>query len=133
MVARAEAAAATQERILASAWRRFAERPYEQVRLADIAADAGVTVQTLHSRFGKKDELFVAAWVSAIGPEGARRDSAPVGDVREAVRILYDSYELQGTRFCGCWPRRTGSPRSTRWPTPAGPGTATGLSARSLR
>jgi len=96
MVARAEAAAATQERILASAWRHFSGHPYEQVRLADIAADAGVTVQTLHSRFGKKDELFVAAWVAAIGPEGARRDSAPVGDVRSAVRVLYDSYELQG-------------------------------------
>ena len=36
MVARAETAATTQERILASAWRRFAERPYEQVRLADL-------------------------------------------------------------------------------------------------
>ena len=33
---------------------------------------------------------------AAIGPEGARRDSAPVGDVRAAVRLLYDSYELQG-------------------------------------
>ena len=96
MVARAKSAAATQQRILASAWRRFAERPYEQVRLADIAADAEVTVQTLHSRFGKKDELFVAAWLAAIGPEGARRDNAPAGDVRKAVRILYDSYELQG-------------------------------------
>jgi AcrR family transcriptional regulator len=96
MVARAEAAAATQERILASAWRHFSERPYEQVRLAEIAADAGVTVQTLHSRFGKKDELFVVAWLWTFGPEGARRDSARVGDVRAAVRILYDSYELQG-------------------------------------
>jgi AcrR family transcriptional regulator len=96
MVARAEAAAATQERMLASAWRQFSERAYEQVRLADVAADAGVTVQTLHSRFGKKDELFVAAWLWAIGPEGARRDSAPVGDVRKAVRLIYDSYELQG-------------------------------------
>ena len=96
MVARAEAAAATQERLLASAWRYFSERPYELVRLADVAADAGATVQTLHLRFGKKDELFVAAWVWAIGPEGARRDTAPVGDVRAAVRILYDSYELQG-------------------------------------
>jgi AcrR family transcriptional regulator len=96
MVARAEAAAATRERLLASAWRHFAERPYEQVRLADVAADAGVTVQTLHASLGKKDDLFVAAWVWAIGPEGARRDSAPVGDVREAVRLLYDSYELQG-------------------------------------
>ena len=53
-------------------------------------------MQTLHSRFGKKDDLFVAAWLTAIGPEGARRDSAPVGDVPAAVRILYDSYELQG-------------------------------------
>jgi AcrR family transcriptional regulator len=96
MVARAKAAAATEERILASAWRHFSEHPYEQVLLADVAADAGVTVQTLHTRFGKKDELFVAAWQWAIGPEGARRDRAPVGDVRRAVRIIYDSYELQG-------------------------------------
>src|SRR5438874_13803219 len=96
MVARAAAAAETRERLLASAWRHFCERSYEQVRLADIAADAGVTGQTLHLRFGTKDELFVAAWVWAIGPEGARRDAAPVGDVRAAVRLLYDSYELQG-------------------------------------
>ena len=96
MVARADAVAATRERLLASAWRHFSERPYEKVRLADIAADAGVTVQTLHLRFGTKDELFVAAWVWAIGPEGARRDAAPVGDIGTAVRLLYDSYELQG-------------------------------------
>jgi AcrR family transcriptional regulator len=96
MVARAEATASTQERLLASAWQRFSERTYEQVRLADIAADAGVTVQTLHTHFGRKDELFVAAWVWAVGPEGARRDSAPVGDVRAAVRLIYTSYERQG-------------------------------------
>src|SRR5690349_12573322 len=87
MVARAVSAAETRERLLASAWRHFAERPYEQVRLADVAADAEVTVQTLHLRFGTKDELFVAAWAWAIGPEGARRDAAPVGDVKAAVRL----------------------------------------------
>src|SRR5687768_13334050 len=96
MVARAEAAAATRERLLSSAWQRFSERPYEQVRLADIAADAGVTVQTLHAHFGTKDDLFVAAWVWAVGPEGARRDTAPVGDLHAAVRLLYTSYERQG-------------------------------------
>jgi AcrR family transcriptional regulator len=96
MVARAEAVAETQERLLASAWRHFSERSYEQVRLTDIAADAGVTVQTLHARFGTKDELFVAAWLGAIVVEGDRRDRAPVGEVRVAVRLLYDSYELQG-------------------------------------
>ena len=82
MVARAEAAAATQERILSSAWRHFAEQPYNEVRLIDIAREAAVTVQTIHLRFGTKDELFVTAWRSAIGPEGARRDRARVGDVR---------------------------------------------------
>jgi AcrR family transcriptional regulator len=96
MVARAEAAAATRDRILAAAWKRFSNRAYEHVRLADIACDAGVSEQTVYSRFGTKDELFVAAWVWAIGPEGTRRDRAPVGDVQEAVRLLYDSYEAQG-------------------------------------
>ena len=96
MVARAEAAATTRERILAAAWRRFSEDVYEDVRLSDIASDAGVSAQTVHSAFGAKDQLFVAAWTWAIGPEGVRRDGAPVGDVRKAVRLLYDSYELQG-------------------------------------
>jgi AcrR family transcriptional regulator len=96
MVARAEAAAATGERILASAWQHFSDQPYEDVRLADVAAEAGVTVQTLHSRFGTKDELFVAAWSWMATPETARRDSAPVGDVKTAVRVLYDSYDQDG-------------------------------------
>lgn len=96
MLARAEAAAATAERILAAAWARFSDGAYEQVRVADIAADAGVSEQTVYARFGSKDQLFVAAWAWAIGPEGERRDRAPVGDVREAVRLLYDSYEAQG-------------------------------------
>ena len=96
MVARAESAAATKERILAAAWRHFSAQRYEDVRLAAVAADAGVSVQTLHAHFGTKDALFVAAWNQTIGPEGARRDTAPVGDVRTAVRVLYDSYELRG-------------------------------------
>src|SRR3954447_5143419 len=96
MRARADAVEATKERLLASAWRHFSDRPYEQVRLTDIAADAGVTVPTLHARVGTKDELFVSAWAWAIVPEGAQRKSVPIGDVRRAVRELYDSYERQG-------------------------------------
>src|SRR6266542_5701242 len=84
MVARAESAAATRDRILSSAWHLFSDRPYEEVRLADVAAEAGVTIQTIHSRFGAKDALFVATWAWVMAPEGARRDSAPVGDVRAA-------------------------------------------------
>jgi AcrR family transcriptional regulator len=96
MVARAEAAAATRERLLAAAWRNFAESAFEGVRLADVAADAGVSVQTLLAHFGSKEGLFVAAWGWRVAPEGARRDSAPVGDVKSAVRVLYDSYDRDG-------------------------------------
>jgi AcrR family transcriptional regulator len=96
LVARAEAAAATRERLLRAAWQHFSERPFESVRLADVAADASVSVQTLLAHVGTKDALFVEAWSWKMAPEGARRDDAPVGDVRTAVRVLYDSYERDG-------------------------------------
>jgi AcrR family transcriptional regulator len=96
MSARAEAAAATGERLLASAWSHFATCPYEQVRLREIAADAGVTVQTLHARFGSKDDLLAAAYLWWGEQEIERRDAAPPGNVREAVRIVFDHYEDHG-------------------------------------
>ena len=60
MAARADAAAVTRERILAAAWARFAAEIYERVRMADIASDARVSVQTLYSAFQTKDQLFIA-------------------------------------------------------------------------
>jgi AcrR family transcriptional regulator len=96
MVVRAAAAAATKERIVATAWRHFSERPYDDVRIAAVAADAGVSVPTVHAHVGTKEELFVASWLWRMAPEGARRDTARVGDVQGAVRVLYDSYEADG-------------------------------------
>src|SRR5947207_6688498 len=96
MVARAETAAATRNRLLKAAWRHFSERPFEEVRLVDVAREAGVSAQTLHNHFGTKDALFVAAWQWTMAPEGARRDSAATGDVRGAIRVLYDSYDKDG-------------------------------------
>jgi AcrR family transcriptional regulator len=96
MVARAEVAEATRRRLLDSAWRHFSDRTFDAVRLVDVAADAGVSAQTLHAHFGTKDALFVAAWGWRMAPAGEQRDSAPVGDVRAAVRLLYDSYDQDG-------------------------------------
>jgi AcrR family transcriptional regulator len=93
MVARAETAAATRERLLSSAWRHFAAHSFEAVRLADVAREAEVSVQTLHNHFGTKDDLFVAAWRWTMAPESARRDSAATGDVQAAIAVLYDSYD----------------------------------------
>ncbi|MCU1352384.1 MAG: Transcriptional regulator, TetR family [Acidimicrobiales bacterium] len=96
MVARAQAAAETRARVLATAWTHFSERPYEDVRLADIASEAGVTVQTMHSTFGPKEDLFVAVWAWFVGPIGAQRRATSVGDVAAAVHVLYDSYDESG-------------------------------------
>jgi AcrR family transcriptional regulator len=96
MSARARAAAATREHLLAAAWEHFASRPYEDVRLREIAADAGVTPQTLHTSFGSKDELLTATYLWWGQRVIAGRDTAPVGQVKEAIRILFDHYEIHG-------------------------------------
>ncbi len=96
MTARAQAAAATRERLLAAAWQHFATRPYEDVRLRDVAADAECTVQTLHASFGSKDELLSAAFIWWGLQRVEQRDAAPVGQPTEAVSILFDHYEQDG-------------------------------------
>jgi AcrR family transcriptional regulator len=97
MTARADAAAATGERLLAAAWNHFGSRPYEEVRLREIAADALVTEQTLLARFHSKDELLAAAYRWWGMTEESRRDAAPVGRVPEAVANVFDHYEAHGT------------------------------------
>ena len=96
MTARADAAAATGERLLAAAWEHFGSRPYEEVRLQDIATDAGVTVQTLYQRIGGKDELLTEAYKWWGTQESAARDAAQVGDIPGAVGILFVHYEAHG-------------------------------------
>lgn len=96
MTARADGAAATRERLLDAAWRYFAARPYEDVRLSEIAAEAKVTAQTLHTQFGSKEQLFTTVAMRWGLQEMARRDEAPVGQVREAIEILFDRYEANG-------------------------------------
>jgi len=97
MSARADAAAATGERLLAAAWEHFGTRPYEEVRLREIAADALVTEQTLLARFHSKDELLTAAYRWWGMSEKSRRDEAPVGGLPEAVTNVFDHYEAHGT------------------------------------
>lgn len=96
MSARAAATAETRERLLAAAWRHFATRPYEDVRLREIAADAAVSAQTLHTAFGSKDQLFIAAFLWWGQQEMASRNAAPVGEVRAAISVLFDRYEAHG-------------------------------------
>jgi AcrR family transcriptional regulator len=97
MSARAEAAAATGERLLEAAWKHFGTRAYEEVRLREIADEAGVTEQTLLARFHSKDDLLAAAYRWWGSREISRRDAAPAGHFPKAVSNLFDHYEAHGT------------------------------------
>lgn len=98
MNARADAAAATGERIVAAATTLVAERFYDEVSLADIAKAAGVTVQTVLRRFGSKEGLVDAA-IEAGGAEvRTARLAAEAGDLDSAMRGLSEHYEQWGDR-----------------------------------
>ncbi len=49
----------TRARLLAVAFALFAEKGYEQTRVADIAAAAEVTEMTFYRHFGSKDQLLI--------------------------------------------------------------------------
>lgn len=96
MTARAEAAEQTGERILDAMLRRYAETPYDQVRLEDVAADAGVTPQTVFRRFGSKPGLLVAT-VEREQAALARDRAAAMGESpQDTVRSLVRFYEHHG-------------------------------------
>lgn len=90
---RAAAAAETERRILAAAEHLFFERPYDQVRLEDVAAAAGVSSPTVIHRFKSKEELALAAATATAVQIRLQRAEAPVGDVTGAIATLVDHYE----------------------------------------
>ena len=96
MVARAEAAAATGERILDATIKLFWELPTVEISLDEVARRAGVTVQTVIRRFGGRDGLFAAAAEREDERVRSQRNEAPVGDVAGAIQILIEHYETLG-------------------------------------
>lgn len=67
---RREKAAATRERMIRAAVEVFAESGYVGARMTDIAARAGVAVQTVYFTFHTKAELLGACYEHAVlGPE----------------------------------------------------------------
>lgn len=98
MVARAEAAAATAERILDAVTEVFWEMPTDQISLDEVGRRAGVTVQTVIRRFGGRERLLEAAVQRESDKIRSQRLQAPVGDVAGAVHVLVDHYEVLGDR-----------------------------------
>jgi AcrR family transcriptional regulator len=93
MSARAESAAATKERILASARQLLVTRSFEEMTVDMIAAGADATARTVLRVFGSKEELFAQA-LHSLGELG----QAPItpGDLEALVSGLYGFYEKVG-------------------------------------
>jgi AcrR family transcriptional regulator len=86
----------TRESILQAAFGLWLAHPYDEVTLDEVAAEAGVSRQTVHRQFGSKEDLLVAV----IDWRRPREDEAdaqiPPGDVEAAVRHIVDRYEAMG-------------------------------------
>jgi AcrR family transcriptional regulator len=96
MGVRAERAAQTRERILDAFVALFWERPGAAFSLDDVAARAGVTVQTVIRRFGGRDGLLAAAAEREHARVARERDPAAIADTADAVRQLVEHYERDG-------------------------------------
>jgi AcrR family transcriptional regulator len=96
MRARAEAAAATGERIMEAATDLFHAHPYDEVSLDEVARRAGVSTQTVIRRYGSKEGLLTAGLEWGAARVEAQRNEAPVGDIPGAVENLVEHYEAMG-------------------------------------
>jgi AcrR family transcriptional regulator len=86
-------AAARRETILAAAVPAFAAAGYDQTRVADIAAEVGVTEPVVFQNFGTKAGLFIAV-LDRVSERTASRLAALDDDVPEALARLMAAEHL---------------------------------------
>jgi AcrR family transcriptional regulator len=95
MGARAEAVAETRRRIVDALFELGRERMFPDISLDDVAAEAGVSVQTILRHFDSRAGLLQATMDHAIATVNMER-AAPVGDVDVAVAVIVRHYEDRG-------------------------------------
>ena len=95
MRARAESTTRTRERILDAVIALSEERLSVEIILADVAARARVTVQTVLRHFGSRQRLFERAQARRVEHVRVER-AAPVGDAAAAVRTIVAFYDRLG-------------------------------------
>jgi AcrR family transcriptional regulator len=96
MGARAEAVAATKERIARVTLDLLLEQAYEDVTLTAIAAASGVSHQTVLNHFGSKEGAALAAVERLRGETDDLRATVRAGDPDSAVEVLTAQYERFG-------------------------------------
>jgi len=95
MTSRARSVEETRRRILTASVGLHSERLAADIGLDDVAARAGVSVQTVLRHFGSRASL-VEASIEHARAEVEEERRSPVGDVDAAVRTIVDHYEQRG-------------------------------------
>src|SRR3982074_1122139 len=95
MRARADAKAATPQRILRAALEGGQEKMTIEITLDEVASRAGTTVQTVLRHFGSRDGLLDEA-VKLPSAEVAEAARAAGGGTSAAIRIIIAHYEHRG-------------------------------------
>ena len=95
MTARADGVAQTRDSILHAAIGLSGRRPLAAVSLADIADDAGVSVQTVLRQFGSRDGVIEAA-TELVLSEVTEELRAPQADLPAAIAVIVDHHEARG-------------------------------------
>jgi AcrR family transcriptional regulator len=95
MTTRARAVEETRSRIIDACVALHGERPVTEIGLDDIAARAGVSVQTLLRHFGTRSGL-VEESLDRAQHDVTEERRTPVGDVAAAVHVIVDHYERRG-------------------------------------
>jgi AcrR family transcriptional regulator len=93
---RAESTLATRDRLLGAATAAFSASVYEDVTLAAIAKEAGVSHQTLLNHFESKEGLFAAVVEDIKESIVDRRAAVQPGSVARVVGYLMEQYEEIG-------------------------------------
>lgn len=97
MVNRELAKRRTREAILDAAAELFAPAWYDEVTLADVAARAGVSQQTVVNHFGSKAHLYLTGLEERYVPVVTElRSRAVPGDVASVVAAVMEDYEVSG-------------------------------------
>ncbi|WP_433466066.1 TetR/AcrR family transcriptional regulator [Spirillospora sp. CA-128828] len=93
---RARAAEKTRRRVLDAAVSLLGSRLRSDVRLEDVAAEAGVSVPTVLRAYGSRAQLIELALEKVLEAMGAELEEPEPGDVAGSVSAWFDHYEKFG-------------------------------------
>jgi AcrR family transcriptional regulator len=95
MRSRADAVEGNRQRIVRAMFELAESKGIPETSLADVAAAAGVSVQTILRQYGSREGLIDAS-IQYGAQRVARERAAPAGDVNAAMKALLDHYEERG-------------------------------------